>query len=199
MAANTQLVASTAQRLRLIALTVLSILTLAIIGATFLQPAYANVPFSGTFTLNVSSAQPNQPVSFAGEVNPPKSSSPGDSIFVIVFTGFGTICPVPGDIGFIPLTVNLAPLGSVVGTFPGTTTGTSGTFTIVVTSGFPAGSYTAQAYDNTYAANGVSAISPCVTFTISTVIPEYPYGLAVLAIFMIVGCGVIRRRTMPRK
>jgi hypothetical protein len=77
--------------------------------------------------------------------------------------------------------------------------GTSGTFTIVATSGFPAASYTARAYDNSYAESAVTAISPCDPLTVSTVIPEYPFGVAVLAIFMIIAYGVIRRRTVTKQ
>jgi len=38
--------------------------------------------------------------------------------------------------------------------------------------------------------------SGCVPFTIVPAsIPEYPYGLTILAVFMVVGCAVIKRRT----
>ena len=55
----------------------------------------------------------------------------------------------------------------------------------------------------TYCAYFVDSLSPIslgsniVTFTIqpATPIPEYPYGLAVLAIFMMLAYGVIRRKT----
>jgi len=40
----------------------------------------------------------------------------------------------------------------------------------------------------------------CVNFTIDPVpIPEYPVGLSVLAIFMIIGYGLIRRKTSTKQ
>ena len=42
--------------------------------------------------------------------------------------------------------------------------------------------------------------SGCVPFTIiSAAIPEYPYGLSVLAIFMVLGYAVIKRKTAGQR
>jgi hypothetical protein len=58
----------------------------------------------------------------------------------------------------------------------------------VTVPGQPAGQYSASVEEDT---------SSCVNFTVQAAspIPEYPFGLAVLAIFMIIAYGVTRRRT----
>jgi hypothetical protein len=60
-------------------------------------------------------------------------------------------------------------------------------YTVTLSAGLPAGSYSAT--DGT--------IVPCVNFTVQAAppIPEYPLGVAILAIFMLVGYGLVRRRT----
>ena len=120
-------------------------------------------------------------------------TSTGDQIAVVVISGEGTSCILPVDIGFIPLTVNLAPSGiTLFGPFTGTTNNL-GAFTIVATGGFAVGSYTVIALDRSYTA--ISVQSLCDPLTVSTAIPEYPFGLTLLAVFMIVAYGVIRRKT----
>ena len=182
---------STTQGFRFIALTVISILVLTIVGATFLSPAYAP-SFSGTFTLIISPnpALPGESVTFSGAVMPPFSSTmPFDSMLVIVYSSVS--CGPIGDIGFIPLTVNLAPSTITAQTFPGTANG-AGDYSITVPGGFSAGSYSVRVRDDSY--SGV-VDTACDPFTVGPPIPEYPLGLPILAIFMIIGYGVIRRRT----
>lgn len=186
---------STVQRFRFIFSVALSILLLTIVGTAFLQSAYAPPPPPPTtFTLNVSPnpVLPNQPVTFSGQVNPLETST-GDQIAVVVISGEGTSCILPADIGFIQLTVNLVPAGiTLLGPFTGTTNNL-GAFTIVATGGFAVGPYTVIALDRSYTA--ISAQSPCDPLTVSTVIPEYPFGLALLAVLMIIAYGAIRRKT----
>jgi hypothetical protein len=67
----------------------------------------------------------------------------------------------------------------------------------VAVPGLPVGTYTVSASDDSSGCVSFTVI-PAVTSTTTTVttpIPEYPYGLALLAIFMILGYAVIKRRT----
>ncbi|MGA3109229.1 MAG: hypothetical protein ABSD99_07190, partial [Candidatus Bathyarchaeia archaeon] len=182
--------------MRFIAVTVLSILLLTIVGAVSLSPAYAGV-ITSSFHVSPTAALLNQPVTFYGQVSPPfNSPTTGDSIEVLVWSGTG--CVLPDDIRFIPLTVNLAPSTPLPSyTLTGTTDAdNAGHYSITVPGGFPAGSYSARFEDLTYLQNNVGIILGCDPFTVSsTPIPEYPFGLAILAVFMIIAYGVIRRKT----
>src|SRR5208283_4590652 len=107
------------QRFRFIGITALSILLLMIIGTTFSpQPLISPVSATVSFTLNISPnpALPDESVTFSGQVSPPETSA--DTITVIVYSSVS--CGPIGDIGFIPLTVNLAPSTPTAVTFTGT-------------------------------------------------------------------------------
>ncbi len=145
----------TAQRFRLIAFTVLSILVLTIIGASFLRPAYA-------FTTN--------------------------TLYTTVVSGSGTVSP---NCPFV------TPCTETVGS-PITITAT------------PASGYTFSSWTLVVGScSGGPTSNPCIltmpgpgpevlvsaTFTPAAPIPEYPLGLPILAIFMMLAYGVIRRRT----
>lgn len=159
-------------RFKFIGITVLSILILTIVGAVSLSPAYA-----ATMTLNISPnpALPNQPVTFSGQVSPPNGAS--DSVAVAFYTGAG--CVNGNSFNFVPGHAD-----------------SGGSYSLTWTGGFSSGSYSAQAQDENYAP---IVLSPCMAFTVSTAIPEYPFGLAVLAIFMIIAYGVIRRKTITKQ
>ena len=60
--------------------------------------------------------------------------------------------------------------------------------TVITTSSLTPGSYCVQVDD---------LVNPIVTLplTVTSAIPEYPLGLSILAVFMIVGYGLVRRRT----
>lgn len=170
-----------AQRFRFVGVTVLSILVLTIVGVVSLSPAHA----VGTMTLNVSPNPPlpGQTVTFSGQVTPPLTSA--DNIEVVVSSG-GLTCA--DDIRFVPLAVGLTP-----STFSGSFTGTAdsaGHYSITVAGGFAAGLYGAIALDES-----AGLASVCDPFTVTPNIPEYPFGLAVLAIFMIIAYSVIKRKT----
>lgn len=177
---------STVQRFRFIGITVLSILVFTIMGVTFPSSAYAAPVVTMTLNISPNPALPGQAVTFSGTVASP--AVPADSIRVSVFSG-GPLCPTGGDIGFIPLAVNLAPSTIAFGVFTGTAL-SDGSYSITAPSGFPVGSYGVSASDLT-----ASFTSLCDPLTVSTVIPEYPFGLPLLAIFMIIGYGLVRRRT----
>jgi hypothetical protein len=168
---------------------VLSILVLTIIGASFLSPAYAGIPTSISLNVSPNPALPNQAVTFSGQVTP----AAADSITVFVHSGSLTC---PDDIRFVPLAVNLAPSTLTPSNLPIHFTGTAdstGFYSITVPGGFAVGLYGVIAVDES-----TSIVSNCDPFTVSTVIPEYPFGLAILAIFMVIGYGVIRRRTITK-
>lgn len=68
-------------------------------------------------------------------------------------------------------------------------TGGPGAYSFTLTGGLPAGSYSVQIIDD------ITPPTGCVNFTVQPVsIPEYPLGLPILAILMIVGYGLVRRR-----
>jgi hypothetical protein len=71
-------------------------------------------------------------------------------------------------------------------TILGVSDGTTGVYSFTVVGGEPVGSYGAK--DN---------IVPCVSFTVTAApaIPEYPYGLPLLAILAVIAYGLIRRKT----
>jgi hypothetical protein len=170
------------QRFRLIVLMVLSILVLMIIGAASLTPA--NAVLAATLNVSPNPAFAGQSVTFSGRFIP---ATGADNIQVVVT--LGGICAVD-DAKFIQLALDFSPSTLPTSTFSGTAH-SDGTFSITVPGGFSAGSYTAQAQDNSYTR---STLSTCDAFTVGAPIPEYPFGLAVLAVLMIIGYGVIRRR-----
>ncbi len=182
------------QRFRFIGITALSILVLTIIGAVSLSPAYAVGPVTMTLNVSPNPALPGQAVTFSGQVTPPATGA--DNIEIGVGIG---LCE-PTDIRVVWLAVNLAPSG-IHSTFVGQTfTGTAnsaGHYSITVPGGFAAGLYGAIAVDTSYTA--VGAGTDCDPFTVAPPIPEYPFGLAVLAAFMVIAYGVIRRKTVTKQ
>ena len=153
----------------------LSILVFTIVGAVSLSPAYASIP---TITLSISPnpALPNQDVTFSGQVSSPHGAS--DGVAVAFYTGAGCV----GDsFNFVPGHAD-----------------SGGSYSLTQTGGFPSGTYSAQAQDESYTPE---VFSPCDPFTVSSApsIPEYPFGLAILAVFMIIGYGVIKRKTVTKQ
>ncbi len=149
-----------------------SILVLTVMGATFLSPVYAPV---ATITLNISPnpALSGQTITFSGQVTPPLTS--GDTIIIDIINGPSS-CASPTVLKILTTTANSA------GSYSTSTTLSQGT-------------YSAFDQDGTYS-GPATPFSPCENLTVSsTPIAEYPFGLAVLAILMIIGYGVIRRRT----
>jgi hypothetical protein len=177
------------QRLRLMAVTVLSILVLTIIGAASLSPAYAAPPATMTLHISPNPALPGQAVTFSGQVTPPATGADNIEVFV----ESGAACAAP-DIRVVWLAVNLAPsiTPSGVPTFTGTAN-SAGFYSITVPGGFAADTYAVVAQDTSYAAVEVS--SACNFLTVAPPIPEYPIGLPILAILMLFGYGLVRRRT----
>ena len=180
------------QRLRFIGVAVLSILVLTIIGALSLSPAYAQ-----TMTLNISPnpALPSQSVTFSGQVTPPATSA--DNIEIYVEPDNPNCFD---DIRFVWLAVNLAP-STLTPSFPLPTftvvADSAGHYSITATGGLPAGTYGVLARDTSY--SSVEVLSACDPFNVLTSIPEYPLGVAILAIFMVIAYGVIRRKTIVKQ
>jgi hypothetical protein len=182
------------QRLGFIGVAVLSILVLTIVGAVSLSPAYASLP-PATMTLNMSPnpALPGQAVTFSGQVNPPKTGA--DTIQIYVLSGELRCAPL--DTRFVWLAVNLAPStltpSSPTPTFTGTAN-SAGFYSITGAAGLPADAYTVYARDTSY----VGVASTCDPLTVAPPIPEYPLGVAVLAAFIVITYGVIRRKTVTK-
>jgi len=176
------------QRFRFIGVAVLSILVLTIVGAVSLSSAYA-APV--TITLNVlpNPALPGQSVTFSGQVTP---AAP-DNIEIFVESDN------PGcadDIRVVWLALNLAPSLTLHTTsihFTGTANA-AGFYSITAAAGFPAGTYGVLALDATSGGPGA-----CDPFTVAPPVPEYPFGLAILAAFMVIAYGVIRRKTVTKQ
>ena len=162
------------QRLRLIAVTVLSILALTIIGATLPSPAYAcsrtSSLSSSTITVGTSSVS----VTGTDTCNPYPGSSADHS--VVLRSG---ACP-----GVVPYiwTTNVATdsSGNFIQSIPTSSLSPGSYCVIVVIIGIP------DSFDPLMVTSAAS-------------IPEYPFGLAVLAIFMVLGYGVIKRRTLTKQ
>jgi hypothetical protein len=165
-----------AQRFRFIAVTVLSILVLTIVGAVLLSPAYAP-PTPGSITLYVNGSVSPSPVFYSTtdfSLTYSGTSGAADVIHILLYSGSG--CSVYAN-SYVVVTADA----------------TTGAYTKSVIPDNDPGSYSAQAA----VVSGVNKISNCVNLTIdpAPTIPEYPFGLAVLAIFMTIAYGVIRQRT----
>lgn len=61
----------------------------------------------------------------------------------------------------------------------------------------PSGSVSLTLSAGQYSAQGILAVNGCVNFTVSPAqsVPEYPYGLALVAVLMVLGYAVIKRKT----
>jgi hypothetical protein len=169
----------TVQRFRLIGITVLSILVFTIIGAT--SPAHATVCTVFTATLSSSTIVQGGSLTLSGVDN--CSPITGENIFANTYET--SSCPSSG-----------MPSGSQVGGdgLSGVTGAYSGvpiTFFISPPGFGGPGTYCVHVFST----SDPSGANVAFTVTSPTFIPEYPFGLAVLAIFMILAYGIIRRRT----
>jgi hypothetical protein len=166
---------------RFMIVTVLSVLVLTIIGAVSLSPAYATCIF--TATLSSSMIVQGGSLTLSGQDTCGGQS--GEALFANTYetsscppTGLpsGTqvggdgLNPVVGTYSGLPITFFTSPPGF----------GGPGTYCVHV--------WSASVPD----ADGVN-----VAFTVTSAapIPEYPLGIPILAIFMIIAYGVIRRKT----
>jgi len=106
------------------------------------------------------------------------------------------ICKGPST--SVPETVSWSDAGSVSFSSPTCTitTGTSCSVTVTGTGVGPASVNGAYAGDGD---NKPSSDTFPLTINAAPPIPEYPYGLAILAIFMTLGYGLIKRRTGTKK
>jgi hypothetical protein len=174
------------QRLRFIAVAILSILVITIVGAVSLSPAYAPPPSTITLSASPNPALPNQALTFSGQVTPAAADN------IVVYVNSASVS-CPDDIRFVPLALNLVPSFNPALKFTGTAD-SAGSYSITVPGGFAAGLYGAIAIDESS-----SAVSGCDSFTVSPMIPEYPFGLVVLAAFMIAAYGAIIRKTVTKQ
>lgn len=170
----------TVQRFRVIAVAALSILLFTVVGATFLQPAYACA-----FIINLSSSTIVQggSVSLSGDDT---CGSPTDTIFVQTFQT--STCPANG-----------IPSGTQVGADglnPVSGTWSNLPVTFFSGQGGP-GSYCVHVFSNSIST--AEGPNDPLTVTSATPIPEYPVGLAILAIFMVIAYALIRRRTLGKQ
>ncbi len=170
-------VESTVQRFRFIALTVLSILALTIIGGASLSPAYAD---GCIFSTNGS----------------PFTITQGTSLTVT-----GTDSCNPAGTVTVVAPIYSSCIGSFIG-LQGSATPVSGSFSVnVPTSSLAPGSYCiefASQCAGTCPDSPLNVNDP-LTVTPATPIPEYPLGLPILAILVLIGFGLVRRRTRNDK
>jgi hypothetical protein len=161
------------QRLRFIGVTVLSILVLTIIGAVSLLPAYAGCTFTTTVTsFTITQGTSSITVSGTDDCNLGTST-------VVAQLNSGS-CAGPRT--FIRAVSTTPGVAGAFTTPPLTTSDLNpGSYCVVVVSQGPGTSPT--------------NISDPLTVTSAAPIPEYPLGLAVLAVFMVLAYTVIRRRT----
>ena len=153
------------QRLRFLGVGVLFTLGFMIVGAIFIQSAYACTIIGAT--LSSSTITQGTPSVILDGKDP---CSRPDDIEVRLYSG---ACPGVTFISSI--------------TVPTVSNYFSGT--VISTSSLTPGSYCVQVDD---------LVDPVVTLPLTVTpaaIPEYPLGLAVLAVFMILAYGVVRRRT----
>jgi len=174
----------TVQKFRLIALAVLSMLVLTVVALNLPTPVNAP-PTDCTVSISTS-----------GDITVAAGSSGSNTVTVTLLSGSCTI--VPGCNSGLPsgASCNFVP-SSGSPTYPTT-------LTITTSPSTPVGSHligvTATCTVPTSCTFGVSAGSNepfhlVVQAAPPPPIPEYPVGLVVLAVFMIIGYGVIRRRT----
>jgi len=121
-----------------------------------------------------------------------------------------TIMVSEGNVYAPPVQITFSPNPPVAGQpFTITYSGNGPAGPIYVYSSSCSGVQVASGNGKSILVSGLTAGQYCVYFelplvttvftVIPTVIPEYPYGLAVLAIFMMLGYGVVKRRTGTKK
>jgi hypothetical protein len=173
-------VKSTVQRFRFIAVTVLSILVLTIIGAAFLSPAYAVCNLTTTAS-SYTITQGTASVTISGTDLCDPTITTG--VNANLYAGACLSGPASG-----PFLAN-----------NGVNIDGSHNFAITIpTSTLNPGSYCF------YVASSVSALTnfvndPLTVTSSAPPIPEYPVGLAILAVFMVIGYGLIRRKTTTKQ
>ncbi|MGA2627697.1 MAG: hypothetical protein ABSF63_11665 [Candidatus Bathyarchaeia archaeon] len=170
----------TVQRFRLIALTVLSILGLTIIGAAFLSPAYAVCTLTTTqSSYTITQGTSGFTISGSDLCDPAITTSVDANLYP-------GACPASGSL-ILDGGVNTASDKSFA----------ISSFTSPISS-LPTGTYCFYVF---------SVVSPTTNFvndplTVTSSappIPEYPVGLAILAVFMVIGYGLIRRKTTTQQ
>src|SRR5208283_1783588 len=140
---------------------------------------FMSLPKTMALSVNPASPSANSTVQFQGTITPGMVSA--QMIDVILFPG------------------NICGMSIGVGGFPGMTDSTGSSYNVSV----PIGSGSASSVgEGTWSAialvenGGRSEVwSSCVNFTISGPVPEFPIGLPLLLIVVLIACGLITRRT----
>lgn len=148
--------------------------------AAVLTPhAYASGFIIPPPTISPNPAVAGQPITVSGSTGgSPANGSPGDDMFLFIFVGPSCATQLGGAIGPVLLS------GGTTHTFSFTTTiSTPGPYCLGVSDSPGGGVSIGGSFDESFT---VTAASP---------IPEYPLGIPILAIFMIIAYGVIRRKT----
>ena len=170
----------------------LSILVFTIIAASFISPVHA--PAFCDFTASLSSSSIVQGSSLTLSVLDSGCDSGITPPAFIYFQVFSGSCPTGP---------NFTPTGTAVSSLATISFTGDGTYTASVNgagsgNNFGPGSYCLNAYSTFFGSSDNGADAP-FTVTSATPIPEYPFGLAILAILMIIAYGVIRRKTVTRQ
>ena len=146
----------------------LSILFVLILGVFKVTSVYAD---SSTLIISPSTPLANQPITFSGQATPAGSYG-GAGVGVKIYSG--STCSAPE-------------ISSAVGTAD-----SSAAFSVTLSTGLAAGSYSAFAIVTNLV---TAADSSCVSFTVSsTPIPEYPLGLPILLLLIVIAYAVIKSK-----
>lgn len=141
---------------------------------------FASLPTTVTLTINPANPAGNSTVQFQGTITPAINSASNRELDVILFPG--NICGLYG-----------------VGGFTGTTDSTGSTYSVSVTLGSGRASRVGPGtWSAIVSLAGTNAWSGCVNFTVSAPVPEFPIGLPILFLFVLIACGQITRRATRR-
>jgi len=166
---------------RLVSVGFLSVLAL-MISITVITPhAYGFIIIPAP-TVSPNPATAGQPFMVYGTIS---AASVGDSITGFFYVDLSVAHSCGGTLGLI------SALGPV-------TLGSSRSYSFTITA--PTSSFYPQYYC-VVIIDGSSSSFPLTSISVNAAppIPEYPYGLPLLAIFMLIGYGVIRRKTATKQ
>jgi hypothetical protein len=161
---------------RLISLGVLSVLALVITAVAMIPHAYATGFIIPPMTISPNPAVAGQPITFSGSTS--GNGASGNDLYLFIFTD-----------------TSVAHDCSSTTQISTTHTTLSASFTFSFTATVPSPGYYCAGVDDAPGGGVSIGGSFDQSFSATQPIPEYPIGLPILAIFMIFGYAVIKRKT----